>query len=844
LVSLGREQAMNKNRLLNMAVVAALVLTALPLAQPAQAESSGPELSRDMQFVPGEAVVGFESEQDSGAYTARATALANQVDAQVVSQDGNLALLSFSPDADVTAAVEKLSAQDGVAFAEPNYIAYSPDVVGGSAIPVMGADYQTDEGGTFTLTADMLRSMRTEANIDGVIQSVPTYPNDSSNNWSWVKVGSDIIWPDKSANPVVCVVDTGVDANHPDLMGYVINGKDYVNSDAVPADDNGHGTHLAGIIAARMNNGASTVAGISTGKILAVKVLNSQGVGSAYKISLGIKYCANNGAKIINLSLGSYSPSQAEYDALNYAEGTKGLLVVAAAGNDSKSAPFFPAAWASSKVCKDGTAAPCDGTKLDSSGNPTNTPNQLASGLMSVAAARSLQTKNSGPKIWVDDGDGSETAGEDRADCATSFSNYGKWVSMVAPGEDILSTTPVSNPFYLNTSQGVQSGYDALSGTSMAAAHVSGAAARVWSIGASLFGTTPTRQKVKSQLVTWGKPLTQVQDPGWNDSANGYNGGGFTGDAPFCWPNSMSSATYLNVAKAMERMSIGAVLVVKANTSGALAGAKVTVNAKGSSTILDTSIVPSSSPFVDLLNIPANVTKTYEVKVSLSGYTSGVVKIGDMVVKSSMSGLAWSGNNISIAIPKNNGITVVATWFNKQAYLDQGQLRDLDFYMWIPKTKCSTTWPHTASIPCIVGPKDSPAGLTDYAWFGSLAAKPFARSFFDGGSSNLSPAGTIPVGAEAITIKATSVTTAPYLKPYYAGTYAFVLTGSSNSELHDPKFPVRVSVWIKGKPYVTIQIPACSTGDAWKALTINALTYKVGSTSTSCKDFGSFWPYR
>jgi hypothetical protein len=284
--------------------------------------------------------------------------------------------------------------------------------------------------------------------------------------------------------------------------------------------------------------------------------------------------------------------------------------------------------------------------------------------------------------------------------------------------------------------------------------------------------------------------------------------------------------------------------VVNANTSGALAGAKVTVNAKGSTSILDTSIVPSKSPFVDLLNIPANVSKTYEVKVNLSGYTNGTIKIGEMGVNSAMSGLAWSGNNLSISVPKNSGITVVASWFNKQAYLGQGQLHDLDFYMWIPKAKCSATWPATSRQHCIVGPKQSPANLYDYAWFGSLSAKPFARSFFDGGSSNLSPAGAIPVGSEAITIKATSATTAPYLKPYYAGTYAFVLSASSNGQLHDSKFPVTVRIWIKGRPYKTFKLPACSSGNAWKALTINGFTYTLGSTSAACGNFGTFWPYR
>jgi subtilisin family serine protease len=202
------------------------VLAALPVARTAQAEDGSPELSRDMQFVPGEAVVGFEPGQDTTAYAAQASALADTVGVQVVEQSDNLALMSFAPDADVPAVVEELAAQDGVDFAEPNYVVYAPDAISAVAIPVMTVDRPTTGGETLTLTADILRAMRTNREVSGVIQAVPTYPNDFSNNWSWVKISTDIIWPDKAANPKVCVVDTGVDANHPDLRGYVVNGRD------------------------------------------------------------------------------------------------------------------------------------------------------------------------------------------------------------------------------------------------------------------------------------------------------------------------------------------------------------------------------------------------------------------------------------------------------------------------------------------------------------------------------------------------------------------------------------------------------------------------------------------
>jgi subtilisin family serine protease len=152
--------------------------------------------------------------------------------------------------------VEELAAQDGVAFAEPNYVAYAPDAISAAAIPVTTVERPTTGGETLILTAGILRAMRTQRTVSGSIQAVPTYPNDFSSNWSWAKISTDIIWPDKAANPTVCVVDTGVDDLHPDLKGYVIKGQDYVDGDLVPQDNNGHGTHVAGTIAARMNNGA------------------------------------------------------------------------------------------------------------------------------------------------------------------------------------------------------------------------------------------------------------------------------------------------------------------------------------------------------------------------------------------------------------------------------------------------------------------------------------------------------------------------------------------------------------------------------------------------------------
>ena len=115
----------------------------------------------------------------------------------------------------------------------------------------------------------------------------PTYPDDEFNNWGNSKIKHEIVWINKESSSMVCVIDTGADNGHPDLRGKIINGYDFVNDDRIVNDDNGHGTHVAGTIAAKTGNGIGP-AGISTGKVLAVKALNAQGWGTNFDISAAI----------------------------------------------------------------------------------------------------------------------------------------------------------------------------------------------------------------------------------------------------------------------------------------------------------------------------------------------------------------------------------------------------------------------------------------------------------------------------------------------------------------------------------------------------------------------------
>ena len=149
--------------------------------------------------------------------------------------------------------------------------------------------------------------------------------------------------PTKGANITVAVVDTGVDQQHPDLAGRVLSGTNIAPTTNSVQDDNGHGTMVAGIIAADMNN-LRGIAGIAPqAKILPVKVLDAGGGGNDVDIANGIKWAADHGAKVINLSLGGAGDDPVLDQQVNYAL-AHDVVVVSAAGNDGSETVGYPAA--------------------------------------------------------------------------------------------------------------------------------------------------------------------------------------------------------------------------------------------------------------------------------------------------------------------------------------------------------------------------------------------------------------------------------------------------------------------------------------------------------------------
>jgi hypothetical protein len=336
------------------------------------------------------------------------------------------------------------------------------------------------------------------------------------NQWGYYDIEANWInAPTTTTGVTVAVIDTGVDYTHPDLLGKVTKGYDFVNADTDPMDDMGHGTHVAGIIAAKANNNYG-ITGVSwNSKILAIKALDSSGYGNSYDISLAIIAAANNASvKVISMSLGG-SYSLTEDLAVGYAVVTKGKLLVAAAGNGNTSIPSYPA------------------------GLSTTYPGMV----LAVAA-------------------------HDQAHCKASFSNYGTWVSVSAPGVGILSTIP---PYLDSTNSGFAS-YD---GTSMATPHVSGAAALAWQKY-----PTYTNTQIANLITTLAGTLTPLVRDG------------------ACWPIDSSTFQRLQVVHMLEQQfyescnNKGGLFgnALDAETGLPLAGAKVT--AKQGSTVTGIDYVP------------------------------------------------------------------------------------------------------------------------------------------------------------------------------------------------------------------------------------------------------------
>jgi subtilisin family serine protease len=181
---------------------------------------------------------------------------------------------------------------------------------------------------------------------DAIVEKLDASPNDTNwaDQWGLQRIGLPNVWDQiQGTGVLVAVLDTGIDADHPDLQGAAVTGLDLTASTVGAEDVDGHGTAVAGIIAARANNHQGIAGVCWSCSILPVKVLNDQAHGSMDELAEGIVEAADAGARLISMSLGGPAGSDTLNQAIGYAV-AKDVILVAAAGNNSSSAPFYPAA--------------------------------------------------------------------------------------------------------------------------------------------------------------------------------------------------------------------------------------------------------------------------------------------------------------------------------------------------------------------------------------------------------------------------------------------------------------------------------------------------------------------
>jgi serine protease len=172
-------------------------------------------------------------------------------------------------------------------------------------------------------------------------------PNDPdyAKQWNLRSINVESAWAEtKGSGVTVAVIDTGV-SQVPDLKETkFVEGYDFVNDRTDARDDNGHGTHVAGTIAQSTNNGFG-VAGVAyQANIMPLKVLSATGGGTVADIAESIRFAADNGAQVINMSLGGGGESQIMKEAVDYAH-SKGVVIIAAAGNSGQNAAGYPARY-------------------------------------------------------------------------------------------------------------------------------------------------------------------------------------------------------------------------------------------------------------------------------------------------------------------------------------------------------------------------------------------------------------------------------------------------------------------------------------------------------------------
>ncbi|GIW22315.1 MAG: thermitase [Candidatus Sericytochromatia bacterium] len=298
--------------------------------------------------------------------------------------------------------IKELSNDPSVEYAEPNYI---------RKIMLYEGDLNKNDNDKYSKISSNLN----------IFKSIFNDP-DIDLQYGLNVVKANLAWQITTGTPQIniAVIDTGVDLNHPDLKDNLTRGYTSVRGVATPIDDNGHGTHVSGIIASIANNERGGVGLSPKCKIMPIKALTGKGEGNDSDIAEAIIWAVDNGANIINLSLGGPNAGKTLENAIKYAYNSN-VLVVAAMGNNGQRVKNYPASY------------------------------------KNVIAVSATDANNK----------------------SASFSNYGDWVSVAAPGLRIYSTFPT---YKVELSRfNLPLGYASMSGTSMATPFVSALAGLILS---------------------------------------------------------------------------------------------------------------------------------------------------------------------------------------------------------------------------------------------------------------------------------------------------------------------------------------------------------------------------
>jgi len=396
-----------KHRLSPLLAVVFLVAYALPLrpnlnphfapagwpTSPAW-RSRSPRDELKAPHVPGELLVKWRTAgRGSEAQGAIGTLLAS-LQATVIKEFPVLGVARLRlPESQLQAALTRLQTDPRVEWAEPNYLLsldFAPD-------DPYYANYQSDpKYGGYLLNMEMEAAWDLSLGDPSVVIAII----DTGLDFDHEDLAGSV-WTNEDEVP-----DNGLDDDH---NGYVddVHGWDFVEEDNLPQDLHGHGTHVAGVVAARTDNGLGIAGMAGQATIMPLGIFQPQGIGTYADLIEAILYATDNGAQVINMSLGAVSYSRGEEAAVNYAW-EHGVVLVAAAGNNNNDAFHYPAAHAN---------------------------------VIAVSAV-------------------------DAQDRRASFSSYGDFVDLAAPGVRVISCSPGSN-------------YGLMSGTSMASPHVAGLAALI-----------------------------------------------------------------------------------------------------------------------------------------------------------------------------------------------------------------------------------------------------------------------------------------------------------------------------------------------------------------------------